>query len=67
MAKEQPTKSQPVKSLDGRYYTDPDIFAQEQQNLFARTWQFACHSSAVQNIGDYVSFTIGTEDMFWHP
>ena len=64
MAKEQPTKSQPTKSLDGRYYTDPDIFAQEQQNLFARTWQFACHSSAVQNIGDYVSFTIGTEDMF---
>ncbi len=58
------TADAPVKSLEARYYTDPDVFAQEIQGLFARTWQFACHSSEVADPGDYVTFEIAGESLF---
>ena len=32
---------EPVRSLEARYYTDPEIFRLEQAGLLARTWQFA--------------------------
>lgn len=51
-------------SLDARYYTDPDIFKQEQQGLLARTWQFAGHASQVEKIGDYFTFEIAGESLF---
>ena len=31
----------PLKSLDARYYTDPEIFAVESSGLLASSWQFA--------------------------
>lgn len=53
-----------VHSLDGRYYTDPAIFAKEQAGLLARTWQFAGHASQIRNPGDYFTFEIGGESLF---
>ncbi|AAV94877.1 aromatic ring-hydroxylating dioxygenase subunit alpha [Ruegeria pomeroyi] len=55
---------EPVRSLAARYYTDPAIFAAEQAGLFARTWQFACHASQLENPGDYLAFDLGDESLF---
>ncbi len=52
------------RSLEGRYYTDPAIFAAEQAGLLARTWQMACHGSEVENPGDYQVFEIAGESLF---
>lgn len=54
----------PVHSLAARYYTDPKVFAAEHSGLFARTWQFACHASAVPNPGDYLAFDVAGESLF---
>ena len=54
----------PIHSLDARYYTDPQMFAREQAGLFARTWQFACHLSALPAAGCYTSFEIAGEELF---
>ena len=57
-------KAQPVRSLEGRYYTDPQIFQVEQKGLLASTWQFAGHASLVKNPGDYFTFSIAGENLF---
>ena len=53
-----------IHSLDARYYTDPEIFKQEQEGLLARTWQYAGHASQVQQAGDYFTFEIAGENLF---
>ena len=57
-------KTGPVLSLEGRYYTDPEIFAREKQTTLANTWQFACHVSDVAAPGDFISFSIAGENLF---
>jgi phenylpropionate dioxygenase-like ring-hydroxylating dioxygenase large terminal subunit len=54
----------PIHSLAARYYTDPKVFAVESAGLFARTWQFACHASALPNAGDYQAFDLAGESLF---
>ena len=54
----------PLRSLDARYYTDPDVFRMESARLFARTWQFADHVSQVEAPGDYFTFSAGGENLF---
>lgn len=39
--------------LDNRIFTDADIFAEEQEKIFARVWQFVCHESEVEKPGDF--------------
>ena len=53
-----------LRSLEARYYTDPEIFKLEQQGVLARTWQFAGHVSALQEPGDYFTFEIAGENLF---
>ncbi len=57
-------KEEAVRSLEARYYTDPEIYARERQGLFARTWQFAGHSSRLREPGDYFAFEIAGESLF---
>ena len=56
--------TEPIRSLAARYYTDPDIFAQEMSGLLAQTWQFAGHVSQLPNVGDYFSFEIAGQSLF---
>ena len=56
--------TEPIRSLDGRYYTDPEIFAQECDGVLARTWQFAGHVSDLAAPGDYIVFEIAGESLF---
>ncbi|MEM6889335.1 MAG: aromatic ring-hydroxylating dioxygenase subunit alpha [Pseudomonadota bacterium] len=53
-----------TRALEARYYTDPAIFKAEKSGLLARTWQFACHASDLENPGDYHSFYLGDEGLF---
>ncbi|MEL7347398.1 MAG: aromatic ring-hydroxylating dioxygenase subunit alpha [Pseudomonadota bacterium] len=62
---ETPPETTPelIHALEARYYTDPAIFAAEHRGLFARTWQFACHASEIENPGDYLAVTVAGEDL----
>jgi hypothetical protein len=51
----------PIRSLDARYYTDPQVFEVEKQGLLARTWQFACHASSWRNPATISPSTIAGE------
>lgn len=52
-----------IRSLEARYYTDPGIYEQEMQGLFARTWQFGCHLAEIPEAGDYTTFEIAGESL----
>ncbi|MDA8011623.1 MAG: aromatic ring-hydroxylating dioxygenase subunit alpha [Gammaproteobacteria bacterium] len=54
----------PVTSLPARYFTDPQVFARARENIFFRTWQYACHAGEVANAGDFVAFTLFDQDLF---
>jgi benzoate/toluate 1,2-dioxygenase alpha subunit len=42
-------------------YLDPEVFALEMEELWAKTWIYAGHASQVPNPGDYYTCTIGAE------
>ena len=44
--------------VDNRIYTDPTIFAEEQERLFRRTWSFVCLASEVARPGDFRTTTV---------
>ena len=54
----------PATGLPGAYFTDPGIFRRAGENLFFRTWQYACHASQLPDPGDYISFSIFNQDIF---
>ena len=55
--------SEPVLSLEARYYTDPAVYEMESRGLFARTWQFACHASLLKDVGDYFAVEVAGESL----
>jgi benzoate/toluate 1,2-dioxygenase subunit alpha len=40
-------------------YTDPAIFAREQERLFGRAWLYLCHESQIKAPGDFVAARLG--------
>ncbi len=54
----------PVRTLEPRFYLDPELFRAEQARLMARSWQFAGHVSQARNVGDYFTFEIAGESLF---
>jgi len=54
----------PIRSLEARYYTDPAVYEIEKKYLLASTWQFAGHISQVENPGDYFTFSVAGENLF---
>ncbi|NIO12060.1 MAG: Rieske 2Fe-2S domain-containing protein, partial [Deltaproteobacteria bacterium] len=44
-------------------YTNPDIFEQEQEQIFGRCWLFLGHESQLKNPGDFVVTRMGTEEV----
>jgi methanesulfonate monooxygenase large subunit len=42
--------------VDTRLYTDPQIFREEQERIFERTWIIACHESEIPSAHDYRTF-----------
>lgn len=41
-------------------YRGPEVFAQEMEQVFYKTWIFLCHESEIANPGDFKSTLIGT-------
>ncbi|PZR74816.1 MAG: (2Fe-2S)-binding protein [Chthoniobacterales bacterium] len=40
-------------TLEQRYFVSPEIFAEEQEKIFARQWVLAGHQSQIAKAGDY--------------
>lgn len=47
--------------IDRRIYTDENIFRQEREKIFKRTWQYVGHESEVREPGQYRLTTIAGE------
>jgi methanesulfonate monooxygenase subunit alpha len=43
--------------VDTAIYTDPGLFAEEQEKIFNKCWIIACHESELPNVYDYRTFT----------
>ena len=53
----------PVRALEPNYYFDPDIYAQELEKIFYRTWQCICHTSEIPEPGCYVVRRIADQEI----
>ena len=40
-------------TIPANFYTDPAVFAREQEKIFARSWQLVGHRDQVRNTGDF--------------
>jgi Rieske 2Fe-2S family protein len=43
-----------AKTLPQKYFVSPDVFAEEQQKIFAKQWMLVGHQSQIAHAGDYV-------------
>lgn len=50
--------------LPARYYIEPGIFQKETDAIFNTCWHLVAHRSQVPEPGDYLSFTIGDQELF---
>ena len=51
----------PGWSLEQRFYTDPEIYALELENIVTRNWIFAGHTSQLAEAGDYLVLNVTNE------
>ena len=49
------------RALSGDWYTDPVVFADELDRIFARTWQLVGHIGQLTEPGDYLTATVGDQ------
>src|SRR2546423_12254810 len=42
--------------VDTQVYADPQLFQEEREKIFAKTWIIACHESEVPRCHDYRTF-----------
>ena len=50
--------------LEVQYYTTPESFERDKNEIFYRSWQCVCHVSEVSNPGDYATYNIVDEAIF---
>ncbi|WP_019121217.1 aromatic ring-hydroxylating oxygenase subunit alpha [Brevibacillus massiliensis] len=50
-----------VRTLPYGLYTDPRVLKEEQEKIFARSWQFVGHVSQVEHPGDYFTCEVAGE------
>ena len=48
-----------ARTMPGRNYTSPEIFALEMERIFARAWVYVGHESQVRRPGDFAATRIG--------
>jgi Rieske 2Fe-2S family protein len=52
-----------TKSLPQKYFVSPELFAQEQERIFAREWLLVGHQSQIAKPGDYFVQTVAGESL----
>ena len=52
-----------AQTLPSEWYTDAAFLAQEQEKIFARTWQLAGHAAQVAAVGDYFTALVAGEPL----
>ncbi|MDE0799439.1 MAG: Rieske 2Fe-2S domain-containing protein [Rhodospirillaceae bacterium] len=50
--------------VSGDVYTDPDIYKDESEKVFAKAWRFACHDSELPEAFDYRVFEQDGQSLF---
>ena len=51
-------------TLPSEYYLSQEIFEQEKNAIFYKTWQYIAHESMLPNVGDYITLKICDENIF---
>lgn len=49
--------------IDRAIYSNPKIYRQELQRIFARAWNFMCHETQIPNAGDYFTSFVGEDQV----
>jgi phenylpropionate dioxygenase-like ring-hydroxylating dioxygenase large terminal subunit len=52
-----------AKSLAQRYFVSPEIFAQEQKEIFSKQWLLVGHQSQIATAGDYFTTEVAGESL----
>jgi glycine betaine catabolism A len=52
-----------AKTLAQRYFVSPEIFAQEQANIFSKQWVLVGHQSQIAQAGDYFTADVARESL----
>ncbi len=47
--------------VEGRLYTDPEIFAEEMRKIFHRSWVWVAHESEIPQPGSFKTTQVGLE------
>ena len=58
-----PSHANAAKSLPQKYFISPEIFAEEQQKIFAEQWLLVEHQSQLEKSGDFFLATIASESL----
>jgi len=51
-------------TLSSSFYTDPDIYEREKEQIFYCSWQYVAHMSSFREPGDYVTLKICDQNVF---
>jgi glycine betaine catabolism A len=52
-----------AKTLAQKYFVSPEIFAQEQEKIFAKHWVLVGHESELAEVGDYFVAEVASESL----
>ncbi|MDJ0779229.1 MAG: aromatic ring-hydroxylating dioxygenase subunit alpha [Gammaproteobacteria bacterium] len=53
-----------LRALPARYYVEADVLAREREQVFFRSWQYACHIDQLDGHGAYVATEIMGQNVF---
>ena len=59
-----PDRAETSWTLPADWYFEPEIYRQEHEAIFYRTWQFVCHGERLRDSGQYVAFEIQGQSLF---